>query len=142
MIAGPADRCERRRALDRAEIHPGEPAEIALAGRGDRPGRGREQDRAAAEAGEAADDAVRADADIGCRAGVFDEAFVLCDQAACHHTRLRSAGDGAAEDMNIADRAVVLAGECAEEYEASSPRDVDVGEVEIADRRATLDERE
>ena len=44
--------------------------------------------------------------------------------------------------MNIADRAVVLAGECAEEYEASSPRDVDVGQVEIADGRAALDERE
>src|SRR5262249_23160009 len=62
VVGAPGDRCERGRALDRAEIHAGEPAEIALAGAGDRPGRSREQDRAVGEPGKAPDDAVRAGA--------------------------------------------------------------------------------
>src|SRR5262249_56072151 len=148
---GTSDVSARGGAGNQALIDTGEPTECGAsiltvdaagaARAGDAAAGERVLDDAEVEADEPAADAIRADADIGRRAGVLDEAFVLCGQAA-RRTRLRSAADGAAEDLNIADRAAVLAGERRDEYEVAGARDLDLAQIEISPRRATLHERQ
>src|SRR5262249_2231047 len=147
-IAGGGRRADRSRTGIEEAILADEPAEHAERAAGDVAARRRARDGSQVGCDEPARDVQRArgigisDIDVGCRARVFDQPFVLRDQAAGADTRLRSAVDGAAQHMNVADRAAVLAGDRAEEYEASVGRDGDVGEVEIAHGRAALDERE
>ena len=78
------------------------------------------------------------DADSDGRAGVGDEADVLTDQTAYSDAGLGAAADAAAQRVNVADGAAVLARE--RTYECgTSRRDVNVGEVDVAHRRAAPD---
>ena len=78
------------------------------------------------------------DADSDGRAGAGDDTAVLTDQSAYSDAGLGSAADAAAQHVNIADGAAVLARE--RTYECgTSRRDVNVGEVDVAHRRAAPD---